>query len=324
MGKEDPEGSDFPKRFREALERWRQTLTGSDRSNPAGCLAGKIGGTKRRIENWTRGPDAPKKPDVWYAVRNVLAEARDNRPHLAALDVAFAERRGLDIGSIIPWRDLAAVGADEDAARRGSEAGEKPGGTDDGTTPCVWKAGRHLPAIRNIVEFRVRLGLNDPTSTGPCPVHAVLILGRSEREAAGRRVLIGFRALELFFETPDHEARAETILGSDGKLPPGVSRISGGWRLEPPPGEEALLMSDPTLGACLFMLDGAGPGAAATTLELVAKAGEVDIVDADNPARPINGKRRAILDAIFRGPHDPEGKGEYPVGHGEVWQENQP
>jgi hypothetical protein len=199
------------------------------------------------------------------------------------------------------------------------------GGAAADETPLVWKAGRHLPAIRNIVEFRIRLGLNDPASTGPCPVHGVLILGQSRREVAGRRVLIAFRALELFFESPAHEARAETILGSDGKLPPGVSRISGGWRLEPPPGEEGLLLHDPTRGACLFMLEGKGPAAAApTTLELVAKAGEVDIRDADTMEPVRNGKRRAILDAIFRAPHDPEGQGEYPVGRGEVWQEPQP
>lgn len=249
----------------------------------------------KNIRNWMNAVSAPASESAWAAVRAVLAEAPANTAHLDALDAAFARARGT-----------------------GHEDTEGSGGA------CVWKAGRHMPAIRNIVEFRIRLGLNDQHSAGPCPVHGVLILGQAEREAAGRRVLIAFRALELFFEThAGHEARAETILGDNGTLPAGVSRISGGWRLEAAAGAEGLLLRDPTGGACLFMLDGKGAAAAPTTLELMAKAGEVDIRDANTREEVRNGKRRAILDAIFRLQHAPEGQSQYPVGRGEVWQEQQ-
>jgi hypothetical protein len=261
----------------------------------------------RSIRNWKDGVSAPNSDDAWAAVRAILAQAPANTDHLAALDAAFAQAR----------RTEASIPAEPNIA---TETGR--GGADEAAS--IWKAGRHLPAIRNLVEFRIRLGLNDPGSTGPCPVHAVLVVGQSEREAEGRRVLIAFRALELFFESPGHHVRTETILGDDNNLPAGVSRIPGGWRLEPPTGQGGPLLHDPTRGACLFTLDGKGAAASPTTLELVARAGTVDVRDADRPARPINGKRRAILDAIFRAAHDPEGKGEYVVGRGAVWQEGQP
>jgi hypothetical protein len=301
--RKDLESTGFPALFRSAYARWRDALPPNDQRRAQSVMRDRLGlADTKNIRNWMRGVSAPGSIDAWAALRAVLAEAPANADHLAALDAAFAKARG-SASPIIADTEIRGVETDPAA--------------------CVWKAGRHLPAIRNIVEFRIRLGLNDPTSTGPCPVYGVLILGQSVREAAGRRVLIAFRALELFFESPAHEVRAETIFGSDGKLPAGVSRISGGWRLGPTSDEDGLLVYDPIGGACLFMLDGRGAAVSPTTLELVAKAGAIDIQDADKPARPINGKRRAILDAIFRGAHDPEGKGEYVVGRGEVWQEDQ-
>lgn len=299
------ESTGFPGLFRQAFKQWRASLQPAKEQRRAQTrMADALGVTDtKNIRNWMNAVSAPASESAWAAVRAVLAEAPANAACLDALDAAFARARG--------------IGPE---ATEASDASAAPGGT----RACVWKAGRHMPAIRNIVEFRIRLGLNDPRSTGPCPVHAVLILGQAEREAAGRRVLIAFRELELFFEThAGHEARAETILGDDGPLPAGVSRISGGWRLEAPAGEDGLLLRDPTGGACLFMLDGKGAAAAPTTLEFMAKAGKVDIRDATTREEVKNGKRRAILDAIFRLQHAPEGQSQYPVGRGEVWQEPQ-
>ncbi len=297
----------FPSSFRAAYKRWHNHLPPMDQRSSQTIMANKLRiSDPKTIRNWMDGISAPAKEGDWIAVRTVLAEAVENAEHLAALDAAFARARGNG--------RLVLLAPDGASALREVKAD---------AASCVWKAGRYLPAIRNLVEFRIRLMLNDPASTGPCPVHVWLILGQSEREAAGRRVQIAFEELELFFDSQGHEVRTETIFGIDGTLPPGVSTVPGGWLLKPSSGEEGLLLSDPTRGACLFVLDGKGATVSPTLLELEAKAGKVDVRDADRPKRRKTDKKRAILDAIFRRPHDPEGMGRYLVGRGEVWQEDQ-
>jgi hypothetical protein len=289
------ESTGFPALFRAAYERWRAALPANQQRGAQRVLADHLHLTDpKNIRNWMQGVSAPASNDAWAALRAILAETPANAEQLLDLDTAFAEARGLGQNATKP---LPAP-----------------------QHPLVWRTGKSLPAIFGLIEFRLRIGSNAGPDTATCPVHAVLIPGQCEWEVDGRPVLVAFRYLLLSFMSEGHVPREDSFLAMTGHSVPGMKRISGGWRLDPPDGG-TLLLTDPTRGDCLFILDGKGKDASPTIVELLMESGGLDLRDPIKPNR--SPKKAAVLDAIFRERRDRDGTGRFVVGRGEIWQEEE-